>query len=145
MILYSRQFGDGRDPKGLGFTCGKLLGVLLMNNNRHGRVISNSALCPMCNVESESILHCLRDCVIAKDVWSKISDNWLNEDFFLMSLKEWLLFNFANQKEINNAAWSTIFGVVVSMLCHKFEFLCHHCCIKEKKMIAQFGLIGMSD
>lgn len=34
-----------------------------------------------------------------------------------MSLKEWLLFNFANQKEINNAAWSTIFGVVVSMLC----------------------------
>lgn len=116
-ILYSRQFGDGRDPKGLGFTCGKLLGVLLMNNNRHGRVISNSALCPMCNMDSESILHCLRDCVIAKDVWSKISDNWLNEDFFLMSLKEWLLFNFANQKEINNAAWSTIFGVVVSMLC----------------------------
>ena len=49
--------------------------------------------CPICQVESESILHALRDCARVKAVWIQLGVRWQNREFWSDDLQEWLRFN----------------------------------------------------
>jgi ribonuclease HI len=55
----------------------------------HNRGMLQSASCPRCPMEPESILHCLRDCAFAKQLW--LSLGFDNINFFLdQSISAWL-------------------------------------------------------
>ena len=46
---------------------------LLMNEKRVYKHLTNDDKCPVCQVATESILHVIRDCKVAADVWLKLA------------------------------------------------------------------------
>lgn len=64
--------------------------ALVTNLFRFSRGISSSSGCPMCGSGEESMLHLLRDCVVAKQVWSIISPNLVPSFFTATDLTGWL-------------------------------------------------------
>ena len=46
--------------------------------------------CDLCSCNSETIIHLLRDCGVARNVWRNLGINDTNQDFFNSSLAEWL-------------------------------------------------------
>ena len=51
------------------------------NLMRFSRGLAVSALCARCNLEEEGILHCLRDCPVARSMWSHLPC-FTNANFF---------------------------------------------------------------
>lgn len=87
---------------------------LLTNLLRANRNISNCALCPFeCDCE-ETLLHILRDCLVASEVWSKfINPNFLSR-FFSLSLQEWLHWNLKREigmSQVNRWPWRKVFSL----------------------------------
>ncbi|KAF3975273.1 hypothetical protein CMV_001475 [Castanea mollissima] len=50
--------------------------------------------CPLCNDPTESIIHVLRDCPIAQQVWNSLSPPMLPNLFFGANLLDWLCLNY---------------------------------------------------
>ena len=46
--------------------------------------------CPICHQEAEIVLHALRDCARAKNVWRQLGVQSSNHEFWLPNLQEWL-------------------------------------------------------
>ncbi|CAA0822774.1 Polynucleotidyl transferase- ribonuclease H-like superfamily protein [Striga hermonthica] len=86
---------------------------LLTNVERHRRHITRSTLCPLCEQFPESTLHCLRDCVGAKQIWMTLIPTKNHSAFFSMPLRDWIVQNLQNGLSISVVAWETIFGVTV--------------------------------
>ena len=64
--------------------------------------MASSAFCSRCNEDlDESILHALRDCSILGDFWRMLlpADKW--PDFFIATLRTWLLDNLQNMELVN--------------------------------------------
>lgn len=53
--------------------------------------------CPLCNGPTESIIHVLRDCPIAQQVWNSLSPPMLPNFFFGANLLDWLQLNCKSQ------------------------------------------------
>jgi len=67
--------------------------------------------CPLCNKETESILHALLDCEKIKPVWIQLGILWTYPLFWTRDLHEWLE---SNGKETDclsprNSPWSSVF------------------------------------
>ena len=58
-----------------------------------GRGINCDALCPICREHNESILHLLRDCVFARNLWHKLEVPPTHVLSFADGLKAWLKAN----------------------------------------------------
>ncbi|RYR15599.1 hypothetical protein Ahy_B04g072448 [Arachis hypogaea] len=85
--------------------------AILTNTERKWRHLTNSASCPRCVVEDETITHVLRDCAFAKGVWSSfLPMDWRN-NFFNLNAQEWMMFILSQ-----NSNWQTIFGIATSSL-----------------------------
>ena len=50
-------------------------------------------VCPICQREPETILHALRDCLRAKQVWIQLGVKETNREFWRSNLQEWLQAN----------------------------------------------------
>lgn len=71
---------------------------LMTNSERHLRGIAASDLCPRCNLQSETIMHTLRDCKIVLEMWEKLVDPSVWHLFASLGLERWLEFNLKHQK-----------------------------------------------
>ena len=58
---------------------------------KRGMVVDEG--CPICQREPETILHALRDCQKAKQVWIQFGVKQTNRDFWMSNLQEWLQSN----------------------------------------------------
>jgi len=86
----------------------------------HGRILTNyrrskwgvgiSPTCPCCAKEDETVIHVLRDCVHATQVWLRLVPSNYITNFFSFDCREWI-FNNLNKKGIgdNPATWQTTF------------------------------------
>lgn len=94
----------------------------LLNHDRivtmdflYRRHISSTNLCPFqCGVP-ESTIHCIRDCVRAREVWSHFVHNSVWDTFYQLDLKVWIESNLKNNWGANNVAsypWSYVFGLI---------------------------------
>ncbi|KAJ1376166.1 Ribonuclease H domain [Sesbania bispinosa] len=65
----------------------------------HRRHISDSALCPRCTIQPESIIHCLRDCSKARLIWDRLGFT-TQPHFFDHDLMHWLKKHAKHSSEI---------------------------------------------
>ena len=79
------------------------------------RGVINDEMCPVCQRESESILHALRDCSSVKAVWCYLGIQATNRDFWNANLQEWLNANGRMSKSliIGKPPWSMIFPFAI--------------------------------
>jgi len=73
-----------------------------------------SSVCPRCNQHSESLMHCLRDCDFANQVWSLLTGNSLNHTFFSHYSRQWLISNFSIPENWEDNHWPLYFGIALS-------------------------------
>lgn len=93
--------------------------TLLSNQSRVQRHLSNSDACVLCNGMTELILHCLRDCFVARQVWLS-----LNDDLFNLVLCDWLSRNLESHVPHFNGRWCLIFVVTcVSLWINRNDFI----------------------
>ncbi|CAN1751084.1 Putative ribonuclease H protein At1g65750 [Linum perenne] len=83
---------------------------LLTNAERHRRHMTEDDTCHHCNTVSETSLHTLRDCTLAKSVWEALLPPNLVNDFFSGSIQEWIF------KGIHLNSDSLLFGVTAWIL-----------------------------
>ncbi|KAL4625853.1 hypothetical protein ACB092_05G055100 [Castanea dentata] len=57
------------------------------------RVVTQDPICPLCQVERESIIHALRDCERIKLIWVQLKFQTTNQVFFTQNTREWLVTN----------------------------------------------------
>lgn len=83
---------------------------LAVNEYRYWIGAATSNMCDRCNVNTESIIHMLRDCPTSKIVWENLvpSRYWL--EFFALPLRQWLRDNVRMSSRRNiSAPWSSTF------------------------------------
>lgn len=65
-------------------------------------------------VMTKDIVHVLRDCVVARRIWSVLRPSSAHDNFFVLSLRDLIMLNFKkNGQWDGNCAWSCIFGVAI--------------------------------
>lgn len=69
--------------------------------------------CPICQVESESILHAFRDCARVKAVWIQLGVGWQNREFWNDDLQEWLSSNGKDSSSRGGFQWRILFPIAV--------------------------------
>ena len=90
---------------------------LLTNTERARRHMCDSTTCNHCHMEPETVLHVLRDCRYATQVWMGLvsPDRW--SEFFSLPVQEWLYSNLTNNLSFDlSMEWSLIFGVACWLL-----------------------------
>lgn len=65
-------------------------GILVTNDFRFRRGIASSASCSVCNRGEETLFHLLRDCDIAQQVWTFVSDGILPPYFLVDEVTDWI-------------------------------------------------------
>ncbi|QHO33127.1 Putative ribonuclease H protein [Arachis hypogaea] len=85
--------------------------VILTNAQRFRRHMTLNPCCPRCQSGEESIVHVLRDCHFANQVWKLLVPAREVENFFTGSMREWLTSNLNRKTE-----WTYYFGVGTSSL-----------------------------
>ena len=71
--------------------------------------------CPLCHQYPESILHLLRDCPIASNVWHNLNPPSLTSTFFSQDLHSWLEANcnLVNNVTRSSVPWHTLFSFAI--------------------------------
>ena len=64
--------------------------ALLTNCARLKRNMTANDTCAICGSISETMLHTLRDCSKAKEMWKSIDHSFIKDSFFIQPLSEWL-------------------------------------------------------
>ena len=78
------------------------------------RCLSESEVCPLCNNEAESILHRLRDCPFARNIWHRLGIT-PNSNFYVDDLQLWMENNSKDQshKVRHQPPWKIIFPFAI--------------------------------
>ncbi|KAJ1400460.1 Ribonuclease H domain [Sesbania bispinosa] len=85
--------------------------ALLTNSSRVKRRLTNQDTCSICNHNSESTLHAIRDCSWAKQAWMHFVPYRQQREFFNLNLHDWISFNLsALHGTYSRKRWSLIFG-----------------------------------
>ncbi|KAJ1396391.1 Reverse transcriptase zinc-binding domain [Sesbania bispinosa] len=96
-----------------------LKGGLLTNSIRFDRHLATNATCPVCQARSESIIHVLRDCKPARDLWNALGIDQIDSNFFNYNLLDWVHRNIANTSaSFRSIPWPTVFTTGLSSLWH---------------------------
>ncbi|KAA3472023.1 reverse transcriptase [Gossypium australe] len=87
---------------------------LLTISERVRRGISHSSSCPTCGHSVEDLMHVLRDCPTAKEVWMLVLPNQLQQRFFSTSFLDWLILNLCFHESLQGSGttWSCLFGLI---------------------------------
>ncbi|CAA0819658.1 Unknown protein [Striga hermonthica] len=83
---------------------------LMTNSERCRRHLASSSTCELCGLAPESILHTLRDCPKASQVWMQLIPGNKLPDFFALELKQWLWYNLCSAAAKEMEDWSCFFG-----------------------------------
>jgi len=83
--------------------------------------------CELCGCNSETIIHLLCDCGVARNVWRKLGINDANQDFYNTPLAEWLRKNCESSISFSRPRipWSFIFPKAVWLIrlhCNNYVF-----------------------
>ncbi|KAL1071464.1 hypothetical protein V6Z11_D11G091000 [Gossypium hirsutum] len=87
---------------------------LLTNSERARRRIGHCSSCPICGHDIEDLVHVLRDCPSAQDVWRLVIPDQLKQRFFSVSFQDWLSLNLCFHERLQDYGlmWSCLFGLV---------------------------------
>ena len=97
-------------PKIINFIWLCLHGSIPVKEVLAGRGINCLKLCPICKEQDESILHLLRDCVYAHDLWRKLEVPPIEVSSFTESPETWLKTNcLSGMKHKGTTPWCTLF------------------------------------
>lgn len=66
-------------------------GRLMTNMERWRRRIASDAYCARCQTEPEDVMHALRDCPRAREVWGSLGWNDQQHEFFSLGLRDWVM------------------------------------------------------
>ncbi|GAU44619.1 hypothetical protein TSUD_378970 [Trifolium subterraneum] len=81
----------------------------LLTNYRRSKWRSGiSPTCPACGNEDETIIHVLRDCMHATQIWIRLVTSNHITNFFSLTCRDWI---FYNMEGAHNKEWQTIFMV----------------------------------
>ncbi|PKI31543.1 hypothetical protein CRG98_048066, partial [Punica granatum] len=80
---------------------------LLTNEARYRKSLCDTPSCPHCESGAESTLHVSRDCVLAKQIWSRLVPIDAQPEFFTLDLLDWLWQNLSYPYYQH---WSTTFA-----------------------------------
>ncbi|CAN1729274.1 Putative ribonuclease H protein At1g65750 [Linum perenne] len=83
---------------------------LLTNAERRRRHMTSCEFCRHCPNVSETSIHVLRDCHLARSVWLALLPPGLAADFFTGDIQDWI------SKGIQNSDFSLIFGITLWIL-----------------------------
>lgn len=98
------------------------------------RHISNSNLCTFNCGETEDLIHCLRDCYIAKGVWKWFVKASLVDKFFDLTVEEWILRNIHDdwgKDGLQVIPWFVTFGYVTWNIWTNICAPCHGVACKD--------------
>ena len=99
------------------------------------RGINCSVLCPLCNVQEESIIHTLKDCPFARKFWVSIGVPQVLTNFLSLDLLIWLKNNCLCSRNIqaNGLPWCFIFPFAVWWLWkHRNKIVFENCLANPK-------------
>ena len=97
-------------PKIINFIWLCLHGSILVREVLAGRGINCVKLCLICKEQDESILHLLRDCVFARDLWRKLEIPPTQVSSFTEGFETWLKTNcLSGMKHKGTTPWCTLF------------------------------------
>lgn len=85
--------------------------AIMTNDLRLRRGLTNTAPCPMCGREDETLMHLFRDCDDVKDAWWVISKGIVPNYFFLEEGRRWLELNLEEEVQIEGLGWNVWFGL----------------------------------
>ncbi|KAG8499648.1 hypothetical protein CXB51_006070 [Gossypium anomalum] len=87
---------------------------LLTNSERTRRGISHSSSCTVCGNDLEDLVHVLRDCPNANDVWKIVVPDQLKQRFFSLPFHDWFILNlcFHERLQESGVTWSCLFGLI---------------------------------
>ena len=83
-------------------------------------------ICRLCNSGTETILHVLRDCQVARNLWIVLSSPLLVVSFFSLQLTNWLRLNCCSTKALASLdiTWGIIFAFGIwTLWTHRNEIL----------------------
>ncbi|WCJ36333.1 Polynucleotidyl transferase ribonuclease H-like superfamily protein [Euphorbia peplus] len=86
--------------------------AILCNVNRGRRHLTDSVACNVCGLD-ESVLHVLRDCAKAKQIWDAFIPPVMSSFFYSCSLDAWLDENLKVTYSVFNIEWGIIYGFIV--------------------------------
>ncbi|CAN1757951.1 Putative ribonuclease H protein At1g65750 [Linum perenne] len=73
---------------------------LLTNQERRRRHLTDNAGCTRCGGGEESVLHVLRDCPFASEVWNGLNLSNIDANWWLLELNDWLLNLINNERNL---------------------------------------------
>ncbi|KAK8517460.1 hypothetical protein V6N13_127636 [Hibiscus sabdariffa] len=84
---------------------------LVTNLERHHRSLSTNADWSQYGVATESVIHALRDCSIARNLWHCVVPTIVMPNFYTSHAAEWILenINLSEVSHIDNIPWNTVF------------------------------------
>ena len=85
---------------------------LLSNEVRVKRHMASDSSCACCGDETESLLHILRDCKEAKDLWIGIVKPSMFWKFFSTDMDEWLQLNILKPHLFGGDKWDALFATI---------------------------------
>ncbi|KAF7843708.1 putative ribonuclease H protein At1g65750 family [Senna tora] len=86
---------------------------IMTNVNRKRRNISTSEFCPRCKNIPESVLHTIRDCEYAKNVWMRLVKPKFWPRFFNNNVENWFCMNLSENLGCFDINWHLAFGLAV--------------------------------
>jgi hypothetical protein len=78
--------------------------------------MTNSDVCPLCEIDVEDVFHVFRDCNVVKKLWQMFIPRIQINLFDDMEWLDWLTINLMNSRLVNGNHWHFIFGPVLDKL-----------------------------
>ena len=112
--LTEALLGNGRDR----LVCKLLFGLLYMIDWRQklklGGYIHIDWTCDHYGVATETTLHVLHNCFMARRLWNQFLPSECHQPFFSLNLRDWLTLNLSSNRCMENGlTWSSAFGVAI--------------------------------
>ncbi|GER30653.1 polynucleotidyl transferase [Striga asiatica] len=107
--------GGTRWSDRMDFVQGEAQGRLMTNVERGRRHLSPTVSCHKCSLHEETLLHVLRDCAAATQVWLRLVPVVARPKFFCLQFRSWLTSNLFNRPHIlvDDDSWEYTFGVTL--------------------------------
>ena len=89
-------------------------GSIPIKNVLAARGVNCDKVCPLCKRHEETIIHMLRDCEVARDLWGKLGVPFPHINSFNENLVNWLKMNsLSSVRHTTKIPWCTVFLYVV--------------------------------
>lgn len=114
-VSCSRLFGGGMGLRELYTIYGRLPVVFWLQMLRVHRQMVQVDICPLCNSEPETVIHSVRVCIWAKNIWTmaSVNDQYV---FFQHDLVSLMMMNLKSQKLAEEVWWIIWFAATLDRI-----------------------------